>query len=101
MTRLNRWDRRSDPKGRQVFCLTADEGHKWIYALDDLHPAVRHRFASSNFNICPMCAKGKASLAARQLKKELTVGLFFAVIEQIEQELRAADGEQAGHRGKR
>jgi hypothetical protein len=102
MTRRKEWavERRSDPEGRQVHCLTADEGHKWIYALDDLHPAVRQRFASSDFNLCPACVKIEAKTVAKRLNRELTVGVFFAVIEQIEQELRAADSSQEKKHGK-
>jgi hypothetical protein len=93
MTRQNEWAReqRKDPEGRQVHCLVADEGHLWIHYLDDLHPAVRQRLAESPFNICPACLViFEVPKVAKRLKKAPTVGLFCAVIDQIEQELRTA-----------
>jgi hypothetical protein len=71
-------------EGRQVKCLTADEGHVWMPSYDVLPPAVRRRLAQSPFNICAACMNGEAHRAA----SKPTVEVYFAVIEQIEKALR-------------
>lgn len=51
-------------EGRQVKCLTADEGHVWMPAFDRLPAAVRRRLAASRFNICPACMDIEVHAAA-------------------------------------
>ena len=70
-------------EGKQVKCLTSDEGHVWIRSYDTLPPKVRVRLANSPFNICPACLKG-------QVRGSATDADFFRCIAEIEQELRKA-----------
>jgi hypothetical protein len=70
-------------EGKQVRCLTADEGHKWMHSYDALPSAVRHRLASSPFNICAACMGIEVSRMARKP----TLAVYFAVIAAIEKEL--------------
>jgi hypothetical protein len=65
-------------EGLQVKCLTADEGHVWMHRFDSLPLAVRRRLAESRFNICP---------TARRRNSRPSIATYFAVIEQIEQQL--------------
>jgi hypothetical protein len=67
-------------EGKQVKCLTSDEGHVWIHGYDTLSPKVRRRLANSPFNICPVCLKGEV--------KGRTDADYFRCIEIVEQELR-------------
>lgn len=71
-------------EGRQVKCLTADEGHVWMRSFDRLPAVVRRRLAASDFNICPACMDIEAHAAASRP----TVETYFAVIETIERKLR-------------
>jgi hypothetical protein len=67
-------------EGKQVKCLTSDEGHVWIGAYDRMSPRVRNRLASSAFNICPACLRGQV--------RGRTDADYFRCIEIVEQELR-------------
>jgi hypothetical protein len=91
-------EQRSDPKGRQIKCLTADEGHVWIHSYDLLPPAVRHRLATSPFNLCAACIDIEAKRVSRRRRggrrSEPSVGVYFAVIAAIEEEL--AQGDKPG-----
>ena len=77
-------EQRSDPKGRQVKCLTSDEGHVWIHCYDKLPPAVRRRLAESPFNLCPACV----DIEARRVARRPNLNTYVTVIEAIERELR-------------
>jgi hypothetical protein len=72
-------------EGRQVKCLTADEGHVWMYRFDSLPRAVRRRLAESRFNICPACMAIDARKVAPTARP--SIATYFAVIEQIERQL--------------
>ena len=72
--------------GRQVRCLTFDEGSVWIHELDNLPPPVRRRLANSRFNICPTCV----DIDTRN-NGAPTLKLYFAVIEAIERALDRAE----------
>jgi len=76
---------RSDPKGRQVKCLTSDEGHVWMPNYDRLPPAVRRRLAESPFNLCAACVDIEAHRAARS---KPSLNTYFAVIRALEGKLR-------------
>jgi hypothetical protein len=78
-------EQRSDPKGRQVKCLTADEGHVWMPSYDRLPSAVRHRLAESPFNLCPACV---AIEVRRGVRGGPSLKAYFAVISAIEEKLR-------------
>jgi hypothetical protein len=72
--------------GRQVRCMTFDEGSVWIHALDELPPPVRRRLANGRFNICPTCTSIET---VRNGPPSLR--LYFAVIEAIEDTLERAE----------
>jgi hypothetical protein len=72
-------------EGKQVKCLTSDEGHVWIYGYDRLSSKVRSRLANSPFNICPVCL----TIQVRRKGKETDVD-YFRRIQEIEQELEKA-----------
>jgi hypothetical protein len=76
-------ERLTDAEARQVKCLTADAGHMWMHSYDALPSAVRHRLASSPFNICAACM----DIAAHEVARKPTLSVYFAVIEAIEKEL--------------
>jgi len=78
-------EQRSDPKGRQVKCLTSDEGHVWMPNYDRLPSAVRHRLAESPFNLCAACVDIEAHRVAR---RRPSLNTYFAVIRAIEEKLR-------------
>jgi hypothetical protein len=78
-------EQRSDPKGRQVKCLTSDEGHVWMPNYDRLPPAVRHRLAESPFNLCAACVDIEAHRVAR---RRPSLNTYLAVIRAIEEKLR-------------
>jgi hypothetical protein len=78
-------EQRSSLEGRQVRCLTADEGHVWMHRYDCLPPAVRRRLAESRLNLCAACVDIEAKRTSR--RRELSIGTYFAVIEAIEQKL--------------
>jgi hypothetical protein len=82
---------RSDPDGKQVRCLTADEGHVWMASHDKLPPPVRRRLAESVFNLCPACMdiEAYAVAQARGLRRP-TVSIYLAVIRAIERQLGGA-----------
>jgi hypothetical protein len=89
-------EQRSDPKGRQVKCLTADEGHLWMHCYDPLPPAVRHRLATSPYNLCPACVDIEANRSRRRRggrRREPSIATYFAVIEAIEKELAQGWGQ--------
>jgi hypothetical protein len=79
---------RIDPDGKQVRCLTADEGHVWMHCHDRLPPLVRRRLAESAFNLCPACMDIEAHhvAAARGLRRP-TVRIYLDVIDAIERQL--------------
>jgi hypothetical protein len=81
-------------EGRQVKCLTADEGHVWMGSFDRLPPIVRRRLAQSPFNICAACMDIEAHRAA----PHPTVEVYFAVIEAIERRLRPTAAGTAQNR---
>ena len=72
--------------GRQVRCMTFDEGSVWIHALDELPPLVRRRLADARFNICPTCV----DIEVRNNGMP-TLKLYFTVIEAIERVLDQAE----------
>jgi hypothetical protein len=78
----------SSHEGRQVKCLTADEGHVWIHYYDKLPAPVRRRLANGRYNICPACMEIEAErmATARGLRRP-TVTLYFTVIQAIERKL--------------
>jgi hypothetical protein len=81
--------RASSLEGKQVKCLTSDEGHVWIHCYDRLPPTVRRRLATSAFNICPACMDIEAHAAARQRKESKpSIATYFRVIDGIERKLR-------------
>jgi hypothetical protein len=77
-------------EGRQVLCLTADEGHVWMDSYDQLPPDVRRRLAESRFNICPACMAIEARKVAQ--RRRPTVSAYLSVIAAIERML----GEEGG-----
>jgi hypothetical protein len=82
---------RSSHEGRQVKCLTADEGHVWIHYYDNLPSPVRRRLANGPYNICPACMQGEAHrLAAARGRRRPATADYFNTIEAIERKL--ADG---------
>ena len=72
--------------GRQVRCMTFDEGSVWIHRLDELPPLVRRRLADARFNICPTCV----DIEVRN-NGVPTLKLYFTVIEAIERVLDQAE----------
>jgi hypothetical protein len=72
--------------GRQVRCMTFDEGYVWVHGLDDLPPLVRRRLADARLNICPTCID-------IETRKNGTpnLSLYFAVIDAIERTLDRAE----------
>jgi hypothetical protein len=87
---------RSSHEGRQVKCLTADEGHVWIHRYDSLPPPVRQRLANGRFNICPACLRIDAQYMARKQRlKRPTVAIYLAAIKIIEQKLDGLGNKQA------
>jgi hypothetical protein len=72
--------------GRQVRCVTFDEGSVWIHGLDDLPQLVRRRLADSRHNICPTCVHIETCNNGPS-----TVALYFRVIEAIEDTLDRAE----------
>jgi hypothetical protein len=85
-------EQRADRDGRQVKCLIASAGHEWMVGyFDRLPAAVRHRLASSVFNICPACFAEEAQrVAATRHLKRPTGAIYLAVLEAIEAKLDAA-----------
>jgi hypothetical protein len=79
-------------EGRQVLCLTADEGHVWMHYFDALPPVVRRRMAQSPFNICPACMDIEARKVAA--RRRPTVNTYLGVIAAIERLL----GEEGNNR---
>jgi len=65
---------RSSHEGRQVKCLTADEGHVWIHCYDSLPAPVRQRLANGRFNICPACLQIDAQGMARKQRLKNLMG---------------------------
>ena len=81
---------RTDPDGKQVRCLTADEGHVWIHAYDKLPPPVRKRLAESPFNLCAACMDIEAhNIAADRGLRRPSLRIYFDTIRAIERELFA------------
>jgi hypothetical protein len=72
--------------GRQVRCMTFDEGSVWIHGLDEFPPPVRRRLADARHNICPTCV----NIETRR-NGAPTLKLYFAVIEAIERTLDRAE----------
>jgi hypothetical protein len=69
-------------EGKQVKCLTSDEGHVWISAYDRMSSRVRSRLANSPFNICPACLSGEVG-------RKATDADYFRCIQIIEGKLRS------------
>ena len=83
---------RADPDGKQVRCLTADEGHVWMHTYDELPPSVRRRLAESPFNLCPACMAIEAhNVAADRGLQRPTLRIYFDVIRAIERQLYAVE----------
>src|SRR5262245_53092272 len=72
--------------GRQVRCMTFDEGYVWVGEIDNLPPLVRRRLADACFNICPTCVRIETCNNGTP-----TLKLYFAVIEAIERTLDRAE----------
>ena len=88
--------RAANEQGRQVKCLTSDEGHVWIYCYDSLPAPVRQRLANGRFNICPACLQIDAhGMARKQRLKRPTVATYLAAIKIIERKLDGVGNEQA------
>jgi hypothetical protein len=77
-------EHRADIKGRQVKCLIATDGHRWMGSYDRLPSVVRRRLAASVFNICPACMVLDAVRIAGRMP---TIAVYLAVIEAIERKL--------------
>jgi hypothetical protein len=97
MTKIDdRWtptmERRADREDRQVKCLIASGGHLWMWNFFDRLPSgVRHRLASSRFNICAACMMIEAGNVAKERGlQQPTIEIYNAVIETIERKLAAA-----------
>ena len=83
---------RADPDGKQVRCLTADEGHVWMHTYDELPPSVRRRLAESPFNLCPACVAIETNnVAADRGLQRPTLRIYFDVIRAIERQLDAVE----------
>ena len=81
---------RTDPDGKQVRCLTADEGHRWIHVYDGLPKPVRKRLAESPFNLCAACMDIEARhVAATRGLRRPSLRIYFDTIRAIERELFA------------
>jgi hypothetical protein len=79
-------EQRADLEGRQVKCLIASEGHEWMKNYFDRLPRpIRHRLASSRYNICPACMTEEAE----RRERDPSTTTYLAVIEEIE---RLLDG---------
>jgi len=74
--------------GRQVRCLTFDEGAKWIHGIDELPLLVRRRLADARHNLCPTCIGIEAHNNANGPP---SLKLYFAVIVAIERVLDQAE----------
>lgn len=74
--------------GRQVCCLTFDEGAKWIHGIDELPLLVRRRLADARHNLCPTCIGIEAHNNANGPP---SLKLYFAVIVAIERVLDQAE----------
>ena len=72
--------------GRQVRCMTFDEGSVWLHGLDELPLLVRRRLADARHNICPTCV----GIETRN-NGPPTLRLYFAVIDAIERTLDRAE----------
>jgi hypothetical protein len=72
--------------GRQVRCMTFDEGYVWVHGLDHLPPLVRRRLTDARFNICPTCI----DIETRK-NGTPSLSLYFAVIAAIERTLDRAE----------
>ena len=72
-------------EGRQVKCLTADEGHVWMGPFDRLPAVIRRRLAASRFNICPACMDIEAREASGESRPPIST--YLAVIDVIERKL--------------
>jgi len=84
---------RTDPDGKQVRCLTADEGHRWIHVYDRLPPPVRKRLAESPFNLCTACVDIEAyNVAVDRGLRRPSLRIYFDTIQAIERELFAPSG---------
>jgi hypothetical protein len=72
--------------GRQVRCMTFDEGSVWIHGLDKLPLLVRRRLADARFNICPTCID-------IETRKNGTpnLSLYIAVVDAMERTLDRAE----------
>jgi hypothetical protein len=77
--------------GRQVRCMTFDEGSVWIHGLDELPLLVRRRLADARHNICPTCLHIETRNNGTP-----TYTLYFAVIEAIERTLDQAERRYNG-----
>jgi hypothetical protein len=70
-------------QGRQIKCLTAHDGWRWMPTFDNLPPIVRQRLARSPFNICAECM----AIAARQRSAKPSIKIYVETIEAIEREM--------------
>ena len=81
--------RTNEPKGRQVKCLIASEGHQWMRGyFDKLPRLVRKRLRESPHNICSACLTEQAQevAAARRLRAP-TIAIYLATLTNIERAL--------------
>jgi len=72
--------------GRQVRCMTFDEGYVWVHEIDNLPLLVRRRLADACFNICPTCMHIETCNNGTP-----TLTLYFRVIDAIECTLDRAE----------
>jgi hypothetical protein len=78
-------EERSSLEGRQLKCLIASEGHRWMKSyFDELPPVVRQRLAESDHNICAACM---AIEVWERTGSKPRIGDYFAMIESIEKKL--------------
>jgi hypothetical protein len=78
-------------QGKQIKCLIAAEGWKWMPTFDRSSPAVRQRLSESRFNMCAACTAGEAHRVARERGVKLTDKIYIETIEAIEHEMEWAD----------
>ena len=76
-------------QGRQIKCLIANEGWKWMHTYDRLPAVVRQRLSESRFNICAACMQ----IEARKRSGKLSGKIYIETIEAIEKEMESTSGK--------
>jgi hypothetical protein len=83
--------------GRQVRCMTFDEGYVWVHGLDELPPLVRRSLAYARFNICPTCIDIETRKNANGTP---SLSLYLRVVDAIERTLEQAEQRFNANRAK-